>query len=610
MRKVKECFKKVFKRIRIFCKGHKVLVTVSFFLLLVGILGIDDSVQKSIQPPKVSYEQFMQDVEDGKVDTVYYDAGEDYMRYTLYNDFTRGKTEDELEDLDYKYPDEDWRMTIYPSGENFRKDLLSAGVRVQVKSFESGVSLIIGMIFSFAVIIVPLIVVFKMVFSSSSDSDEEDVVSTTTFSDVIGQDEILADLKFIVSLIRKRSETNPNNATVPKGALLCGSPGTGKTLIAKAIAGEANVPFLYMNASSFIEMYAGVGAKRVRDLFKKAKKLAPCVVFIDEIDAVGCKRGRSEIQNSEDRQTINALLQELDGFNTKSGIFVLAATNTPDSLDEALVRSGRFDRKIMINPPRDWKVRVEMFEHFLEGTKHEVNLEGIAKQCTGFTGADINAVVNEAKLIAQMNDCDTITTAHVEEAIDKKIFNGNRSKRDRHDKETMLVAYHEAAHAVQTYLQGKPIARATIASTTSGVGGFVMQNDDEKQFTTKSDLEKQILIAYSGRCAEKIKFGDVSVGAANDITQASKIIKAYVERYGFDEQLGMIDTDVIISRVTGDSNFIIKRESDMAKDFESRAFDILSKNFDLVEKLAQELLARETLSGEAIEELLSVKEEV
>lgn len=609
MDKFKGTLKKFSKRIRIFCRAHKILMTVSFFLVLVGILGIDDTVQKNIQPPKVSYEQFWEDVNNGLVDTVYYDAGEDYMRYTLYNDETRGKTEDELEDIKYEYPDEDWRMTIYPSGENFRKDLLEAGVRVQVKSFESGVSLIIGMIFSFAVIIVPLFVVFKMVFAPSSDLDDEDVVSTTKFSDVIGQDEILEDLKFIVSLIRKH-DVNPNSATVPKGALLCGSPGTGKTLIAKAIAGEANVPFLYMNASSFIEMYAGVGAKRVRDLFKKAKKLAPCVIFIDEIDAVGCKRGRNEIQGSEDRQTINALLQELDGFNTKSGIFVLAATNVPDSLDEALVRSGRFDRKIIINPPRDWKVRVDMFEHFLKGCKYSVNLEGIAKQCTGFTGADINAVVNEAKLIAQMNDCSEITTEHIEEAIDKKIFNGNRSKRDRHDKETMLVAYHEAGHAVMTYLQGKPIARATISANTSGVGGYVMQSDDEKKIMTKSDLESQIRISMAGRCSERIKFVDISTGASNDITQLSNIVRSYVGKFGFDNSLGMMDMGVICSGYKGVPDFVIKRESDLIKSFEEQTYELLKKNYGLVEKLAQELLLRETLSGEAIEELLSSKEEV
>ena len=598
-------FKKILKRVRIFCKGHKGLMIFCFFMFLIGLLGLDEVIQEQKQPPKVSYEQFMQDVENGLVDTVYYDAGEDYMRYTLYNEFTIGKTEDELEDIKYEYPDEDWRMTIYPSGENFRKTLLEAGVKVNVKSFESGLYIIISTIFSIAVLIVPIIIVFKVMFSSSSDENEESVISNTKFSDVIGLDEILTDLKFIVSLVRKRGEMKLNDATIPKGVLLCGPPGTGKTLIAKAIAGEADVPFLAVNSSSLIEMFAGMGAKRVRDLFKRARKLAPCIVFIDEIDAIGCKRDKGDFQNTESRQTINALLQELDGFDTKSGVFVIAATNTPDSLDEALVRSGRFDRKIQINPPRDWKERKKLFEHFLEGCEVNIDLEVIAKQCTGFTGADINAIVNEAKLIAQINEASIITTAHVEEAIDKKIFNGNRSKKERHSKETKLVAYHEAGHAVMTFLQGKPIARATIASTTSGVGGFVMQNDEEKQFTSKTDLEKQLLICYAGRCSERIKFNEVSTGAVNDITQASKIIKPYVERYGFNTELGMLDTSVIISGYTGTPDFIVKIESDMARKFEDDAYALLMGNFHLVEKLAEELLARETLSGEAIEELLT-----
>lgn len=361
-----------------------------------------------------------------------------------------------------------------------------------------------------------------------------------------------------------------------------------------------------MNASNFIELYVGTGAKRVRELFTTAKKHEPCIIFIDEIDAIGQARG-SNRGSSENDQTINALLQEMDGFKDKGNIFVIAATNNPDNLDKALVRAGRFDRQIRINPPKDWTVRKKLFEHYLKDCKlnETVNLETVSKQLVGFTGADIKTVVNEAKLIATMKDSNSIGTEHLEEAIDKIIFKGNRSKDKGYFKDKQIVAYHEAGHAVMSYLLDEPIARASIAGTSSGVGGVVFNEEKKSQFQTNKDLENRICIAYAGRCSEKIKFNIVTTGASNDITQATNVILSYIEKYGFNSEFGMLDMEVLNNQSLIDNGYIVKLMSEMATQYEKKTFDLLNENFRFVEILAEKLLECETLSGDGIKELFS-----
>lgn len=596
--------KSFFKGLGAFCKKHKKIVVAIGVLAMLGVLGVENSYIERHKPDEVKYDEFHKDLESGKIDTIYYDAGEEYMRYTLFNDETREMTKKERED--YEYPKSDWRMTLYPSGEDFREEMLANGVNLVVKNFEPKSAAIISFLLSVGLPIALIVVVLRLVMNTGVGKVEvyrQDSEHPFTFENVIGHDEIIKDLQFIVSLMRDKSKLDKFDMEIPKGMLFSGVPGTGKTLLAKAIAGESGVPFLYLNASNCIEIYAGTGAKRVRELFKEAKKLAPCIVFIDEIDAIGMIRD-AEGSHSENVQTLNALLQEMDGFGTESGVFVIGATNNAKSLDKALLRAGRFDRQVIISPPKDWKVRYDLFLYYLLGVPFDVDVEAISKQCVGFTGADINMVVNEAKLIASMREADMITTADIEEAIDKRIFKGNRSNKDKQSKEKTLVAYHEAGHAVMTYLFGKPIARATIIGSTSGVGGFVLPTDDGKQFMTKTDMENQVMIYYAGRCSERIKFNEITNGASNDITQATDIIKQYVGRLGFNPKFGMLDLGVLGKEAVISSDKLLGLESEMAIKYEEKTEALLRDNYDMVEVLAQELLIRETLSGDAIEELL------
>ena len=376
--------------------------------------------------------------------------------------------------------------------------------------------------------------------------------------------------------------------------------------MAKAIAHEAGVPFLYQNASGLIEMYVGLGARRVRNLFKIAKKNAPCIIFIDEIDAVGGSRDSGK-NTSEHEQTINALLQEMDGFNGRDGIFMIAATNRADALDEALVRSGRFDRRITVNPPRDWTVRKRLFDHYLAKyvCVDDIDVDTLAKQISGFTGADIAMLCNEASIIAAMHGKAGIDNACFEEAIDKKTFNGNRSKNEAVESDKNIVAYHEAGHAVMTYLTGQPIARASIQATTSGVGGVVFREDVNTMFQTAEDLRNGVLIAYAGRASEEIKFKSVTTGASNDITKATQIMVQYIEHLGFDGEFGLLDVSVLAQNHFMSSDNITERLSNMSNELYKECKDRLSENYNLVEKLAAALLEKNTLVGSEIKKLLT-----
>lgn len=594
MKNIKEWFK----------KNKKILIGWGVILLIAMIVSTGINNYKDEQIEEVSYNEFLQMVENGEVDTIYYSASNEWMKFTLYNDDTRDMSDEEKKE--YEYSSKDYRRTLYPAYEEFRKDMLTSDVNMRVEQNATVIDVITSIItIGFPVLWIILILnAFKGV-GKGVDKDSLLQQSDVKFSDVIGQDEILDDIKFITKMIKDPTAGEELGAKPPRGILLSGEPGTGKTLIAKAIAGEAGVPFLYMNASSFIEMYVGVGAKRVRELFKIARDNKPCIIFIDEIDAVGGKRD-SRGSNSESDQTINALLQEMDGFNDREGIFVIAATNRPDKLDKALTRSGRFDRQISVNPPKDWKVRKELFDHYLKEFKlsDDVDTETLSKQVVGFTGADIAMVCNESSIIAVMKELPVINNSCIEEAIDKKIFKGNRSKKESYTKDKKVVAYHESGHAVVTYLCDLPIARASIQSTTSGVGGVVFQAESDSVFTTDKEFRQQVMISYGGRASEQIKFGDVTTGASSDITQATKLISNYIERYGFDKDFGLLDMGVLKEQSVIDNSQIISRISDMSKQLYADTVKLLNDNYYLVEALAVKLLEAETLSGNSIKELL------
>ena len=593
----------IWKSIKEDFKKNKVSAISWFACILVLYIVIFSLRPVAEQPEEISYDSFLDYLKKGEVDTVYYNSSSEIMQITLFNDISRNMS---IEDRkEYEYPISDMRLVPYPNYEEFRKDMLEAGVNVEIYHKYSA-EMILYLVFQ---ILLPFIFIFLLLavmrFQVHGVSPK-DVIQTSDvqFDDIIGHEEIIDDIKFITELIKDPSKGDAVGAKMPKGLLFVGPPGTGKTLLAKAIAHEAGVPFLYQNASGFIEMYVGLGAKRVRDLFRIAKKQAPCILFIDEIDAIGGKRGNNK-GTSENEQTINAILQEMDGFTGRDGVFVIAATNRPDELDEALVRSGRFDRQIVVSPPRDWIARRDLFQHYLEkfSVSDDVDIDNLSKQVSGFTGADIAMICNEASIVAVMQNKSVIDTACIEEAIDKKVFKGNRSKRNAYEKDRIIVAYHESGHAVMSYLLNEPVARASIQSTISGVGGAVFNQDKDTFFTTDEDMVNRVLIAYAGRASEEIKFDNVTSGASNDITQATEIMVQYIERLGFDSEFGLLDVSVLGKNHLVDSKHITEKLQKMSLKLYDRCKDMLSKNYDKVELLATKLLEVETLSGREISQL-------
>lgn len=583
----------------------KMYLTALGVLMLLSVLGLFLSARDSIdQVEEISYNEFKSLVKADSVETVVYSPSEEYMTIILWTEESREMTKKERET--WTVPNEAKRKCLYPAHEDFRKELLESDVEVKLSN-NSKIVDILSTLLSLCLPLIWVFFIFKMINKQTRGLDANSLMQTSNvkFDSVIGQDEILDDIKFITKLVKNPDLGKSVGARTPKGVLLVGPPGTGKTLIAKAVAGEAGVPFLSIGGSDFKEMFIGLGAKRVRDLFETARKNAPCVVFIDEIDSVGAKR-ETRGATSEDNQTINALLKEMDGFTGREGIFVIAATNRVDTLDSALVRAGRFDRQIHVNPPRDWQVRADLFKYYFRDVKlsDDVDIEVISKQVVGFTGADIASICNEASIIAVMNDKQVVDRACLEEAIDKKVFNGNRSKKEQYKNDKMIVAYHEAGHAIMTILCGLDVSRASIQSTTSGVGGVVFGAETDSKFMTNDEMEKRVLVAYAGRVSEQIKFGYVTIGASNDIQQATKMLASYVDDYGFCEDVGLINMKILRENSIVFSDISLVSIQNLSKELYERCLDILTKNYEKVELLATKLLEVETLSGKEIKELL------
>ena len=603
----------MWKKFKEYVKKNRASLIVALIISIIFTVSVNQYQDRNRNKlERISYNEFIQMVNNGEVDTVLYNESSDWMTITLFNDDTKDLSIEERKEYD-KYENEDKRLVQYPgTGINFRERMLKKNVLLKVVSPEKSIWENLLEIVSVAFPLFWIIIIFSMLkgMLSAGDFNKKELIQTSDvrFDDIIGHDEILDDIKFITDLIQHPEKGDSVGAKVPKGILLSGPPGTGKTLLAKAIAGEANVPFIYQNASSFIDRFVGVGAKHVRDLFKIAKQHAPCVIFIDEIDAIGMDREHNK-GTSENDQTIDALLQAMDGFNGRDGIFVIAATNRPDILDKALTRAGRFDRQIVVSKPRNWQIRKELFEHYLAkfNTSEDIDIENISKQVTGFTGADIAAICNEASIIAIMNNKDAIDHDCIEEAIDKKIFKGNRSKKEQYFEDKRIVAYHESGHAVMSYLLNEPIARASIQSTVSGVGGVVFNEDKDSVLQTKTDFENRVIIALAGRASEEIKFTDITTGASNDITQATEVLRAYVRKFGFDDDTGLVDFEVLAKTNINAEDLITQRVIELSKEFYSKAVEMLRDNYDIVEVLANKLLEVETLSGNEIRKLFDNK---
>ncbi len=462
------------------------------------------------------------------------------------------------------------------------------------------------------IILILFILIFKMqglgdkgkVYDAESNKD-----TNTTFKDVAGLDEEKNELIEVVDFLKEPKKFQEMGAKIPRGILLCGKPGTGKTLIAKAIAGEAGVPFISMSGSEFIEMFAGLGASRVRKLFEKAKKIAPCIIFIDEIDAIGARRTNASGAESENNQTLNQLLVEMDGFDTNETVIVLAATNRPEMLDKALLRPGRFDRQITIAAP-DARGREEILKIHGKNKKFadDIDLKNIAEDTAGFTGAELANVLNEAAIVATINKHKKIQMSDLEEAVKKVTVGLEKHSRVISDKDKRLTAYHEAGHAiVSKFLETQTDVKEVSIIPRGLAGGYTMyKTNEDKYYISKTEMEEKLIALLGGRAAEKIALNDISTGASNDIEVATEIAKDMVTVYGMSDTVGPIclkQKEPYENRILGENiddviGAEVKRMIDIAY---KRAQEIILAHMDKLQQVAERLLEKEIISAEEFE---------
>ena len=448
------------------------------------------------------------------------------------------------------------------------------------------------------------------------------VESTTgiTFQDVAGEDEAKELLTEIVDFLHNPQKYTEIGAVCPKGALLVGPPGTGKTLLAKAVAGEANVPFFSISGSEFVEMFVGMGASKVRDLFKQANEKAPCIVFIDEIDTIGKKRDNAGYGGNDEReQTLNQLLTEMDGFDASKGVVILAATNRPDSLDPALLRPGRFDRRIPVELP-DLKGREEILKVHAKRVRlgDDIDFNTIARAASGASGAELANMVNEAALRAVRENRKYVTQADLEESIETVIAGYQKKNQVLSSKEKLIVSYHEIGHALVAALQtnSAPVTKITIIPRTSGALGYTMQvESEERNLMTQEELINKIATLTGGRCAEKLIFNSITTGASNDIEQATKLARAMITRYGMSDRFGMVALETQNNPyLGGDSSLSCSPQTaadidqmvvDTVKHGYDTAMDLLEKNQKKLHELAKYLYEKETITGEEFMQILT-----
>ena len=442
-----------------------------------------------------------------------------------------------------------------------------------------------------------------------------------TFEDVAGLQEEKEELEEIVDFLKEPSKFIQVGARIPKGVILVGPPGTGKTLLAKAIAGEAGVPFFSISGSDFVEMFVGVGASRVRDLFEEAKKHQPCIVFIDEIDTVGKKRdGGGFSGNDEREQTLNQLLAEMDGFDGKKGVVILAATNRPDSLDPALLRPGRFDRRVPVELP-DLKGREEILKVHAKNIRvgDNVDYNAIARMASGASGAELANMINEAALRAVRDGRKFVTQADLEESVEVVIAGYQKKNKIMTDKEKLIVSYHEVGHALVAALQSHsaPVTKITIIPRTSGALGYTMQVDeDEHNLMSREELENKIATLTGGRVAEDLVFHSITTGASNDIEQATKVARSMITRFGMNEEFGMVAFETVTNQYLGGDTSLACSESTAAQIDEKvvaavrkqydKAEQLLKDNMPKLHELAKYLYEKETITGDEFMEILNL----
>ena len=584
-------------------------------IILINSLLVPQIVQRAVK--EVDYNTFMQMTYDKQIDEV--QVQDNQIVFTAKDDKTIYKTG--LMD------DPDRTQRLYDSGAKFSSEIVEEA------------SPVLSFLISW---LLPLIIIIgfgqlmyrQMAKKAGGDSmmfgmggmgksNAKVYVKSSNgikFTDVAGEDEAKENLTEIVEYLHDPDKYKEIGASMPKGILLVGPPGTGKTMLAKAVAGEANVPFFSMSGSEFVEMFVGMGASKVRDLFKQAKEKAPCIVFIDEIDAIGKKRDGQVGGNDEREQTLNQLLTEMDGFEGNNGVIILAATNRPESLDPALLRPGRFDRRVPVELP-DLKGREEILKVHARKIKvaDNVDFNKIARMASGASGAELANIVNEAALRAVRDGRKFATQADLEESIEVVIAGYQKKNAILTDKEKRIVAYHEIGHALVAAKQtnSAPVQKITIVPRTSGALGYTMQVEEEGNhyLMSKEEMENKIATLTGGRAAEEIAFGSVTTGASNDIEQATKLAKGMITRYGMSKDFDMVAMETVTNQyLGGDSSLTCSMETQTAIDKEvvelvkkqhEKAGQILLENRAKLDELSQYLYEKETITGEEFMQILT-----
>lgn len=557
----------------------------------------------SASQKEVTYTEFMQDVQEGKVTKVELDS--DRIYFELKNDkyvkYYTGNVQDErmYEELDN-------------AGVTYSRKVVDTTTYV----LSSILSFVLPMVLMVAVMMIFYRYAFKggggvMGVGKSNAKLYVQNKTGVTFKDVAGQEESKESLKEIVDFLHNPEKYTKIGAKLPKGALLVGPPGTGKTLLAKAVAGEANVPFFSLSGSDFVEMFVGVGASRVRDLFKQAQQNAPCIIFIDELDAIGKSRDSRFGGNDEREQTLNQLLAEMDGFDSSKGIIILAATNRPEILDKALLRPGRFDRRIIVERP-DLRGRIDVLKVHAKNVcmDETVDFREIALATSGAVGSDLANIINEAALMAVRNGRNAVSQSDLFESVEVVI--AGKAKKDRvlSAEERRIVSYHEVGHALVAALQKntEPVQKITIIPRTMGALGYVMQvPEEEKYLMSEKQIREELVTMLAGRAAESIVFDSVTTGASNDIEQATKLARAMITQYGMSEKFGLIGLTTVEDQYLGGRATLNCGEATAAeidqevmkilKEAYDKALALLADNRDCLDKIAAFLIERETITG-------------
>lgn len=544
--------------------------------------------------------------------------------YVSYNEFNEMLSNEEVKEVFINFASPIFSFTnsedqVYrtdnPRIESFKEDLLKQGVKVTEinTKFQDTLSSMLTSLITIILLVTVFMFFYRRMLPVNVEKKEVTEIPNVSFDNIAGNQEAKEEMQFLVDFLKRPGRYEKMGAKLPKGVILYGPPGTGKTLTAKAIAGEAKVPFFSMSGSDFSEMYVGVGAKRVRELFKEARQKAPSIIFIDEIDSLGSSRDLSS--HSEDRKTLNAILNEMDGFIENSGVIVIGATNRLEDLDPAFIRPGRFDKHIAISLP-DFEGRLEILKHHAKNKKldSDVDLEHLAKITVGMSGAYLESILNEATIIATTKNKEFVTEEDIDDAYYKVVVKGHKKKRNKEEEnqELEIIAWHEAGHALVGKLLGtSDVPKVTITPSTTGVGGFALMTPKKEKLQSKEYLLNRVKELYAGRIAEILLLKDenkATIGASQDIRQATNIIKSIILEYGMSERFGMINLTLLSnSRLMNDlsnNKIFVDEAIKLSNQLYQETFDLLKNEIRALSEIANRLIEKETIYEDELDKII------